>query len=77
MQIGEQFKGVGSPMSIKVSVIVGGLDKVEQGAELSRAPHVVISTPGRLADILETSPQFTLKRYKIFLLVVHLALFSP
>lgn len=49
---------------MRLTVIVGGLDKVNQGAELSRTPHIVVATPGRLADILETSPEFTLKRYK-------------
>ncbi|CAL4132218.1 unnamed protein product, partial [Meganyctiphanes norvegica] len=38
------------------------------GSELSRSPHIVISTPGRLADILENSPQFTLKRIKTLVL---------
>ena len=62
-QIGDQFKGVGGPMSVRVSVIVGGMDKVAQGAELEATPHVVVATPGRLADIIATSPEFTLKRY--------------
>ena len=33
-------------------MIVGGMDMVKQGLELTRRPHVVIATPGRLADHL-------------------------
>lgn len=67
-QIADQFKGVGGPMTLRLSVVVGGMDIVKQGSELSRSPHIVIATPGRLADILESSPQFTLKRIKTLVL---------
>ncbi|XP_042213499.1 probable ATP-dependent RNA helicase DDX49 [Homarus americanus] len=67
-QIADQFRGLGSPVSLRLTVIIGGLDRVAQGAELNRSPHVVVATPGRLADILETSPEFTLKRIKFLVL---------
>nr|XP_053630175.1 probable ATP-dependent RNA helicase DDX49 isoform X2 [Cherax quadricarinatus] len=67
-QIADQFRALGAPVSLRLSVVVGGLDIVVQGAELNRSPHVVVSTPGRLADILETSPEFTLKRIKFLVL---------
>lgn len=55
IQIAEQFKVLGAPIHLKTSVILGGLDLVKQTIELSKRPHVVISTPGRLADILTNS----------------------
>ncbi|XP_076038152.1 putative ATP-dependent RNA helicase DDX49 [Oratosquilla oratoria] len=67
-QIADQFRGLGGPVSLRLSVVVGGMDVVAQGAELSRCPHVVVATPGRLADILEHSPDFTLKRIKFLVL---------
>ncbi|XP_042886823.1 probable ATP-dependent RNA helicase DDX49 [Penaeus japonicus] len=67
-QIADQFKGLGSPVSLKVSVIVGGIDRLSQCKELSKSPHVVVATPGRLADILDTAPEFTLKRIKFLVL---------
>ncbi|KAK8390198.1 hypothetical protein O3P69_013046 [Scylla paramamosain] len=67
-QIGDQFRGVGGPVSLRLSVVVGGLDIVGQGRELSHAPHVVVATPGRLADLLQNSPDFTLKRIKFLVL---------
>ena len=36
-------------------VQVGGLDQVQQGLELSRRPHIVVGTPGRLADFVVNS----------------------
>ncbi|XP_066983657.1 probable ATP-dependent RNA helicase DDX49 isoform X3 [Macrobrachium rosenbergii] len=66
-QIADQFKGLGTPMALRTSVIVGGMDRLQQTAELSRSPHIVIATPGRLADILETS-DFSLKRIKFLVL---------
>ncbi|KAG1712200.1 putative ATP-dependent RNA helicase DDX49 [Nymphon striatum] len=49
-------------------VIVGGMDMVSQGKELSHCPHVVISTPGRLADHLDSCDTFTLKKIKYLVL---------
>ena len=37
-------------MSFRYSVIIGGIDMVNQGKELSKRPHIIIATPGRLAD---------------------------
>ncbi|KAK4323510.1 hypothetical protein Pmani_005822 [Petrolisthes manimaculis] len=67
-QIADQFRGVGTPVSLRLTVIVGGLDRLAQGKELNKSPHVVVATPGRLADILETSPEITLKRIKFLVL---------
>eukprot|EP00727_Mastigamoeba_balamuthi_P007050 m51a1_g2966 hypothetical protein (476) ;mRNA; f:692703-694418 len=50
--IADQFRALGAPMKVRVLVATGGSDIVEQSAQLSRRPHVVIATPGRLAEIL-------------------------
>jgi len=36
-------------------VIVGGMDMMEQALELNNRPHVVVATPGRLVDLLNSS----------------------
>lgn len=41
---------------------------VVQGLELSKHPHIVVATPGRLADHLESCNTFSLKKIK-FLVV--------
>ncbi|GMT14815.1 hypothetical protein PFISCL1PPCAC_6112, partial [Pristionchus fissidentatus] len=56
-QIGEQFQAVGAPINIKTSVIVGGRDQVIQSTELNRRPHIIVATPGRLADHIESHPE--------------------
>ncbi|KAM4758895.1 putative ATP-dependent RNA helicase DDX49 isoform 2-T2 [Cyanocitta cristata] len=67
-QIAEQFRVLGKPLGLKDCVVVGGLDMVAQALELSRKPHVVIATPGRLADHLRSSSTFSLKKLKFLVL---------
>lgn len=47
-QLAEQFQALGAGLTLKHSVVVGGLDMQQQSKELARRPHVVIATPGRL-----------------------------
>ncbi|ORX66150.1 Ddx49-A-prov protein-like protein [Linderina pennispora] len=54
-QIAEQFNVLGKGVNIKVTVAIGGMDMVKQALELSRRPHIVVATPGRLADHIESS----------------------
>ena len=67
-QIADQFRVVGKPISLRDVVVVGGRDIVLQGQELSKRPHIVIATPGRLADHLESCDTFTLKKIKYLVL---------
>lgn len=54
-QISEQFAALGAPLSIRTSVIVGGMDMMTQALELDGRPHVVVATPGRIVDHLKSS----------------------
>ncbi|KAJ2557123.1 putative RNA helicase [Coemansia sp. RSA 1933] len=54
-QIAEQFEVLGKGVNLRVTVAIGGVDMVTQAIELSRRPHVVVGTPGRLADLIESS----------------------
>lgn len=54
-QIAEQFKVLGKAINLKDIVIVGGLDMMTQAIALSKRPHVIIATPGRLRDHIESS----------------------
>jgi len=53
---------------LKDCVVVGGIGMVDQGSELKRNPHIVIATPGRLADHLQSCKTFSLKRIKFLVL---------
>ena len=71
LQIAEQFAALGANMNIKVAVVVGGEDFVQQTLALQRKPHFVIATPGRLADHILNSGEETisgLRRVKYLVL---------
>ncbi|KZZ97628.1 ATP-dependent RNA helicase DBP8 [Moelleriella libera RCEF 2490] len=55
LQIYEQFKAISSPQSLKAILVTGGSDMRAQAIALAQRPHVVIATPGRLADHIRTS----------------------
>lgn len=63
-QIGQAFEALGSLISLRVAVIVGGLDMVPQSIALGKKPHVIVATPGRLVDHLEKTKGFSLRTLK-------------
>eukprot|EP01134_Creolimax_fragrantissima_P000089 CFRG0089T1 len=67
-QIGEQFSALGQPSNVKVVVVVGGLDMMRQALQLAQRPHVIIATPGRLADQLKSNRDITANRIKFLVL---------
>ena len=67
-QISEQFEALGKSIGLKSVVVVGGIDTMKQSLSLSKKPHVVIATPGRLADLLRSSDTFSLEKIKFLVL---------
>merc|ERR1712000_750174 len=63
-QIGQSFEALGSLISLRCAVIVGGLDMVPQSIALSKKPHIIVATPGRLVDHLEKTKGFSLRTLK-------------
>lgn len=56
---------LGSTLNIRTSVVVGGMDMMSQALELSNRPHVVVATPGRLVDHMNSgSGEWSLGRVK-------------
>eukprot|EP01138_Halocafeteria_seosinensis_P001985 gb/GECG01002033.1/.p1 GENE.gb/GECG01002033.1/~~gb/GECG01002033.1/.p1 ORF type:complete len:470 (+),score=51.92 gb/GECG01002033.1/:1-1410(+) len=55
-QIHEQFQALGAQLGVRVTVVVGGMDMVVQGKALSEQPHIIVATPGRMADMLTRNP---------------------
>jgi ATP-dependent RNA helicase DDX49/DBP8 len=51
-QLADQFRAFGAGTGLRDAVVVGGLDARAQAAGLARRPHVVVATPGRLAELL-------------------------
>nr|KAF7426879.1 hypothetical protein H0235_006573 [Vespula pensylvanica] len=67
-QIADQFAAIGKSINLKKCVIVGGMDMMVQGLELAKKPHVVVATPGRLADHIESCNTFSLEKIKFLVL---------
>lgn len=67
-QISEQFEAIGSTIGVRCAVIVGGMDMMTQAIALSKKPHIIICTPGRLVDHLENTKGFNLKQLKYLVL---------
>ncbi|PWN48559.1 DEAD-domain-containing protein [Violaceomyces palustris] len=60
-QISQQIEALGSTIGARCATIVGGMDMMSQAIALSKKPHVVVATPGRLQDHLENTKGFSLR----------------
>ncbi|TNM87772.1 hypothetical protein fugu_005993 [Takifugu bimaculatus] len=67
-QIAEQFRVLGKPLGLRDCIIVGGMDMVTQALELSNQPHVVVATPGRLADHIRSSSTFSMAKIQFLIM---------
>ncbi|OAA66000.1 ATP dependent RNA helicase (Dbp8) [Niveomyces insectorum RCEF 264] len=59
LQIYEQFQALAAPQPLKALLVTGGADMRPQAIALAQRPHLVIATPGRLADHIRTSGEDT------------------
>ncbi|KDN43905.1 DEAD-domain-containing protein [Tilletiaria anomala UBC 951] len=63
VQLHEQFLAVaqgvkhgGASMGLNCALVVGGVDQLRQASQLADSrPHVIVATPGRLVDILQSN----------------------
>ncbi len=63
LQIQEHFNAIGSAVGLKSVVIVGGLDLMSQSVALvSKKPHIIVATPGRILHHLENTKGFSLQK---------------
>ena len=60
-QITAQFEALGAGIGVKVATITGGMDNMTQAIALSKKPHIVVASPGRLLDHLESTKGFSLR----------------
>lgn len=52
LQVDEVLRKVGHTLGLRTAVLIGGASIGPQRQALSRAPHVIVATPGRLLDHL-------------------------
>jgi ATP-dependent RNA helicase DDX49/DBP8 len=55
MQISEQVRAFGASFSVRVALVIGGVNLIEQSLQLSKRPHIVIATPGRMRHHLQSA----------------------
>ena len=68
IQISEQFEALGSAIGVRCAVVVGGVDMMTQAIALSKHPHIIVGTPGRLVDHLENTKGFSMRQLKYLVL---------
>jgi ATP-dependent RNA helicase DDX47/RRP3 len=68
LQIHECVEAVGSCVGVKSVCVVGGMDMVQQQIALSKQPHVVVCTPGRILDHLTHTKGFHLKKLRYLIM---------
>ncbi|TVU19381.1 hypothetical protein EJB05_35526 [Eragrostis curvula] len=64
IQIADQFQDLGKGIGVVCSVLVGGVDRMQQVISLTKRPHIVVGTPGRLLDHLRDTKGFSLNKIK-------------
>ncbi len=67
LQVDETLQKLGRSFGLRTAVLIGGASMSNQIAALRRNPHVVVATPGRLADHLKQK-MFSLERITIVVL---------
>ena len=68
-QIADQFVALGARMQLRTTVVVGGVDMMQQALALAERPHVVVGTPGRLADHMRSNNTALTMRNARFLVI--------
>ncbi|OWR48253.1 probable ATP-dependent RNA helicase Dbp45A [Danaus plexippus] len=67
-QIADQFLILGQPLKLRVCIVTGGSDQLEESLKLAKRPHIVVAMPGRLADHISGCDTFSLKKIKYLVL---------
>lgn len=67
LQVDESLRRVGASLGLKTAVLIGGASMQKQVNSLYSRPHIIVATPGRLADHLEQKT-ISLKNIKIAVL---------
>lgn len=68
IQIQEQIIALGSFIGVRTCLIIGGMGIIDQSIALSRLPHIIIATPGRLRHHIQSSSPPNLSRSKYLIL---------
>jgi len=69
-QVSENFRALGANIGVKVTEVIGGRDMLYQSKMIAERQHVIVATPGRLADLLRGDPALTQAFLRMRILVL-------
>ncbi len=67
LQVEQALKKIGVSLGLRSVVVIGGVSQNPQVKALKRNPHIVIATPGRLADLIKQRA-YTLNKVSVIVL---------
>jgi ATP-dependent RNA helicase DDX47/RRP3 len=67
-QTSKVIEALGTYVSVRCTLLIGGLDMISQAIVLGKKPYIVVTTPGRLLDYLENTKGFSLRQLKYLVL---------
>jgi ATP-dependent RNA helicase DDX47/RRP3 len=65
LQIASVCESLSQGFDISIVVSYGGVDDVTQMAQLAKNPHIIVSTPGRLAQLLQEARGFKINTVRM------------
>ena len=68
VQIADTFEALGADMALSTVVLMGGMDMTTQTLALSKKPHVIVASPGRLVDHLTSTKGFHISGIKFLVM---------
>jgi ATP-dependent RNA helicase DDX47/RRP3 len=68
VQISDTFEALGADIGLSTVVLMGGMDMTTQQLALSKKPHVIVASPGRLVDHLTTTKGFHISGIKFLVM---------
>jgi len=67
IQVEQAIKQIGVPLGLRCVVVIGGTPQYAQVNALKNNPHIIVATPGRLADLIKQKV-YNLNRVNIIIL---------
>ena len=68
VQIADTFEALGADIALSTVVLMGGMDMTTQQLALSKKPHVIVASPGRLVDHLTSTKGFHISGIKFLVM---------
>ena len=68
VQIADTFEALGADIALSTVVLMGGMDMTTQTLALSKKPHIIVASPGRLVDHLTSTKGFHISGIKFLVM---------